>query len=335
MKPAPALWKAAQVGAGILLVVLLAWGTTYLADRRAEERAPQGWIVRRDLGNLQSLVLQQDTVWTGGVNGLFKLDRRTGSLQDPGAGAAGLGFVHDLLVDRQGRLWIAREAGVTRYDGSNWETLDEASGVPPGPVFALLEDRDGAIWAGRQEGVLQIRPHATVSLGRQDGIAMGPVDVLFQDTQGRLWIGSSDPRHGGLAVIDGAGLRAYSTADGLVHPSITGVTETRDGTVWVGSGFGSAGGANRLTDGNRFVAMTRNDGLAGDKVRNIHEDKLGRLWFCSEYDGVAIFAGGARRRLLTTADGLAGAEVKKIVEDGDGAYWLATDGGLTRIPSLD
>jgi ligand-binding sensor domain-containing protein len=134
--------------------------------------------------------------------------------------------------------------------------------------------------------------------------------------------------------MDGAGFRSFSASDGLVHPSITSVTETRDGTIWVGSGFANTGGANRLTDQNRFAGMSRKDGLAGDKVRQIYEDRLGRLWFCSEYDGVAIFAGGVRQRILTTSDGLAGDEVKKIIEDSDGAFWLATDHGLNKLPTL-
>jgi len=334
MRRSSFLWKSAQFGAGVSVVLLLSWGITYLSDRRIEQRAPAGWLLLRSLGNLQSVVLQQDTVWAGGVEGLFKLDRRSGALLNPGPGAANLGFVHDLLADRQGILWIARDAGVTKYDGSTWATLDEASGVSPGPVFALLEDREGTIWLGRQDGVLQIRPHSIRSLGKKDGIDMGAVDVLYQDRLDRIWIGSSDPRQGGLAVTESAGFHSFSVADGLVHPSITSVTETRGGTIWVGSGFAGAGGANRLTEHNRFVGMTRKDGLAGDKVRLIYEDRLNRLWFCSEYDGVALFVGGVHQRTLTTTDGLAGQEVKKIVEDADGAYWLATDHGLNKIPSL-
>jgi ligand-binding sensor domain-containing protein len=138
-----------------------------------------------------------------------------------------------------------------------------------------------------------------------------------------------------LAVLEDGRWRVCTVADGLIHPSITTVMETRDGVLWVGCGFAGEGGANRLGTDGRFQALTRKDGLAGDKVRQIYEDRRGRLWFCSEYDGAALFSGGARVRLLTTADGLAGQEIKEIIEDQDGAYWLATDRGLSKIANLN
>ena len=84
----------------------------------------------------------------------------------------------------------------------------------------------------------------------------------------------------------------------------------------------------------KLAALTRKDGLAGDKVRLIYQDKAGNIWFASEYDGVAVFRDGKRVALLTTADGLAGQEVKKIVQEDSGIYWLATEQGLNRIATI-
>ena len=56
----------------------------------------------------------------------------------------------------------------------------------------------------------------------------------------------------------------------------------------------------------------------------------GRLWFGSEYDGMAVYD-GAGFQLYTPQDGLAGWEVKQMIQDFEGVYWLGTENGLSRI----
>ena len=100
-------------------------------------------------------------------------------------------------------------------------------------------------------------------------------------------------------------------------------------TLWFATGFADRGGATRLTDGV-WSGLSRQDGLAGEKVRSVFQDQAGRLWFGSEYDGLAILSEGSWR-ILTPNEGLSGWEVKEIVQDSDGAYWLGTEDGVTRI----
>ena len=324
------IWRnLLQVVSGILLVAAAGWLVTYVADRKKEASVPPGWIMVRAPGNLQTVTLYNGEVWAGGVNGLFRFSVTAAESLPLPPGASRMGVVHELMADRSGKLWVGHEQGVSAYDGAKWERYAGLPGKQDSPVTALLEDRDGAIWMGLPQGVF------CSAAGKEQfyPLNMGPVDVLYQDAHGRIWAGSSDPRRGGLACFDGSRWKAYSIQDGLVHPSVTTVTETKDGTLWIGTGFANAGGANYFTASGTLAAMTRQDGLAGDKVRQIYEDRAGHIWFCSEYDGVALFKDGKRIALLTAADGLAGQEVKKIVQDDSGVYWLATEQGLNRISS--
>jgi ligand-binding sensor domain-containing protein len=78
--------------------------------------------------------------------------------------------------------------------------------------------------------------------------------------------------------------------------------------------------------------LTRDKGLAGEKVRYIHIDRQGSLWFCSEYDGVAVFGRDMQRiRLLMKQDGLPDNEVKQIAEDDNGNMWFACRRGVLRM----
>ena len=69
-------------------------------------------------------------------------------------------------------------------------------------------------------------------------------------------------------------------------------------------------------------------------MRSLYEDRAGRFWIGSEYDGIAIFEGKIRR-VLTPEQGLSGWEVKQVLEDDAGVLWLATEDGITRIERLD
>lgn len=309
------LWRnLLQVCAGILLVAAASWLVTYSSDCQKESAVRPGWLMVRAPGNLQTVALCRGSVWAGGVQGLFRFDAATAKALPVPAGAGELGAVHDLLSDSSGRLWVAHQYGVACYDGAQWQVCPPLPGNSPAAVTALLQDRDGAMWLGLAAGVL-CRGAAGERFFPLD---MGPVDVLYQDRQGHVWAGSSDPRRGGLACFDGHTWRAYGVADGLVHPSVTCMLQARDGTLWLGTGFAQEGGANYFTASGELRRLTRQDGLAGEKVRQIYEDQAGNLWFCSEYDGVAVFREGRRVAVLTVADGLAGQEVKKIVQDDTG-----------------
>jgi ligand-binding sensor domain-containing protein len=111
------------------------------------------------------------------------------------------------------------------------------------------------------------------------------------------------------------------------------IIQDRQGALWFATGFGSQGGANRLVEG-RWMTWTVADGLAGGKTRSVYEDTDGRLWFGSEYDGMAVYD-GAGFQLYTPQDGLAGWEVKHMIQDIEGVYWLGTENGLSRIAGYD
>ncbi len=73
-------------------------------------------------------------------------------------------------------------------------------------------------------------------------------------------------------------------------------------------------------------------GLPGESTRSVFLDTRGRIWFGSEYDGIAV-RDDSTWKILTEKEGLAGNEVKTMVQDNEGVYWLGTNGGLSRISS--
>ena len=105
--------------------------------------------------------------------------------------------------------------------------------------------------------------------------------------------------------------------------------ETDDGALWFATGFSAEGGIS-IYDGTTWRTVTKEDGLAGSKVRSLFQDEAGAIWVSSEYNGTVRMAQGALQH-LTPEEGLAGWEVKAMLQDSRGNLWLGTELGLTRI----
>jgi ligand-binding sensor domain-containing protein len=81
--------------------------------------------------------------------------------------------------------------------------------------------------------------------------------------------------------------------------------------------------------GGKFTTFSTRDGLAGNVVRAIIEDRDGGLWIATG-DGLNRLKDG-RFTTYTTRDGLADNSVLSLLEDSQGNLWIGTAGGLNRF----
>ena len=62
-------------------------------------------------------------------------------------------FVFSIQQDRQGRLWFATSAGVSRYDGAEFKTFTMSDGLVNNGVREIYEDRQGRLWFSTTGGL--------------------------------------------------------------------------------------------------------------------------------------------------------------------------------------
>ncbi len=310
-----------QLLAGSASVIALAHFGGPLVERLSRREPPPGWNILRPPGETSAVALAGPLVWTGGAGGLVVFERhpvRKASLKLPRTR-----HVRDILVDRQGQIWVAESAGLWRYAAGEWR-----SWTAPGALLALGETPDGALWMGGESGLWRWEDGEPRLVASRERVGLDAIETLYADGAA-LWLGSMSPK-GGLVRFDGASFEPRT--QGLAHPAVSAILRDSSGILWFGTGFGRAGGACGLKNG-AWRVLTKAEGLAGEKARSIFEDRNGRLWIGSEYDGIAVLEGG-RRRLLTPEQGLSGWEVKEMVQDDDGVFWLGTENGVTRIEAL-
>ncbi|MDF2433018.1 MAG: hypothetical protein JWP44_2649 [Mucilaginibacter sp.] len=137
---------------------------------------------------------------------------------------------------------------------------------------------------------------------------------IIQDRKGNIWIAAFD----GIFRYDGESFTNITSKVSSSH--FFSVLEDRKGNLW----FGSIGSGAYYYDGKLFRNFTTKEGLAGNDVTCIYEDKTGNIWFstgggASRYDGKSF-------RNYTTNEGLPDNDINSIIEDKTGKFWFGTRG---------
>ena len=155
---------------------------------------------------------------------------------------------------------------------------------------------------------------------------MVPIQALL--SRGKLLIGSCLLLSVFFPVISRSNewfARVWQTDEGLPDNVISGLAQTPDGFLWVGT----QGGLMRF-DGVRFEEFTPVNlpGVPNRLVRALITDRVGGLWMIMNRS-VVVHVQSNAARVFTTKDGLLDFVASSIVEDGQGAIWVCYNGTNT------
>ena len=275
------------------------------------------------------------------------------------------GGVRALCHDRKGYLWIGtRNAGLFRFDGSQFDRFTLHDGLPHNCVENILEDNNGGLWLATSNGLSYFDGHSFTNYGVEHGLPHPYLWWLCRDKQGRLWCttragvacevepgrfksyseadGLGSPRVGvmgcdpsgvlwfgtfnGLASFDGTRFINRTTADGLIDNDVGSLLIDRKGRIWCGTRNGLS-----CFDGEQFTNYGAQDGLGGVRVMSLLEDREGRIWCGHCGYGVSCWD-GVRFTTYGTRDGLSGTQIRAMAQDHEGVYYFgALDAGLSRF----
>src|SRR5512140_2923780 len=113
-------------------------------------------------------------------------------------------WVHSLLKDSRGFLWVGTEGGLDRFDGQRIVEYKPKRGDPTslaaGRVNVLLEDRAGQLWVGTQAGLQRYdreRDRFELVPMPPGGRPLENIQGLAADARGRVLVASTD----GLSIL--------------------------------------------------------------------------------------------------------------------------------------
>jgi signal transduction histidine kinase len=211
--------------------------------------------------------------------------------------------IWDILVDREGLIWLAPMTEIVILDSEKNEIAsikhtEDPSSLTGGFVTVLLEDRSGVIWAGTTSGLNKIMvtrhvqglvPSFNIShykniRNEPNSLSGNSITSMYEDMEGTLWIGTQS----GLNKFDKNTdkFTRYTDSNGLPDNSVRGILQDNYGNLWVSTVKG-------LTRFNPVTEEFRNygtaDGLPNIFLRNsCLKSESGELYFGSE-SGIISF----------------------------------------------
>ncbi len=300
----------------------------------------------------------RQALWVGTSAGVHEVDLANGRLRNTFTRKEGLAneYVFAIGLTRDGHKWFGTNAGgVSRYKDGRWKTFFPMHGLADYWIYSFAQQKSGDFWIGTWAGVNKV----DAKTGRFStyvkelvnewvyGIAVDATDRVWFGTEGgvtmhdgRQWVswthkdGLGAPNDDNLPFSANTGLGTRSRHDlsvGSEGPAtynpnyVFSILAAADGSIWAGTW---GGGVARF-DGKAWTNLSTRDGLAGNIVYSMVQDRSGVFWFgtnkgLSRYDGRSF-------RNLGTAQGLLDHNVYALAVAPDGDIWAGTRRGVVRI----
>ncbi|NOY63205.1 MAG: regulator [Gammaproteobacteria bacterium] len=298
-------------------------------------------------------------LWVGSSVGVIEVDLKDQNVLNTFTREHGLAneYVFSILTDNSGATWFGTNGGgMSRYRDDKWKTYFPMHGLADYWVYAFAQQSDNTLWVGTWAGASRLDGSSGELTNYVEELVNEWVYGIAVDAQERVWFATE----GGVSMFDGMQWQAWTHADGLgadnrgslplsintglgtrSRHNLSVLTEGRptynpsyvfsihhkadDGSIWAGTW---GGGVSRF-DGKQWQSFSSEDGLAGDIVFSIAEDRQGALWFgtnkgLSRFDGTSWIT-------LDRSNGLLGESVYSVATTADGEIWAGTRSGVVRI----
>src|SRR6185503_11748533 len=185
-------------------------------------------------------------------------------------------------------------------------------------VTSLYEDSRGNIWAGAANGLWRWKPGPPRLYPMPDPAER--IYALIESDDGGILVA----KHSGITKLKDAKAEAYRLPVALPFQPHR-MLRDRQGGLWIGALVDR--GLLHIHEG-RADLFTRADGLSGESVSSLFEDREGNMWVAT-VDGLDRFRDFAIP-MFSDQQGLSSQVAGSILAAKDGSLWIGTSEGLNR-----
>ncbi len=285
------------------------------------------------------------------------------------------GVISAIVESRDSRVWFSRfffsdtSASLCRVEGRDAHCFGEADGIPTVGGGPLIEDDLGHLWTGDPLHLMRWTPGSRPFVYEPTGLKanqwVNGVQALAPTPDGPLWVGMelAGPGLGLQQLVDGHWKSFVAAGFDGSAVAVSALLIDHEGSLWVGT---PDHGVYRIA-GDRVDHFSSGNGLSGDNVLAIYEDREGNLWLATsrgldsfhdlivatlstptgaaeEADAVLAARNGTvwvgRPQSLDairhdavssiqTRKGLPGNQITSLFEDHAGLLWVGIDNTLT------
>ena len=239
-------------------------------------------------------------------------------------------FVRDIAQDLSGKIWLATDQGLTRFDG--WESFhfqkefEGSSGLSSNQItaVAISEGRPGPMWIGTSsDGLMRMDPDTgkveKISSATASGAGLlsdAIVDLVLTNDD-KLWIGTNR----GLNILD-AKTKDLSVVNGDLSGSrIASVNRIAEKEVWIGTHEG------RLFKWSPEKESFDQVWKTTVPVSAVVRDASGKIWIGTQ--GKGLFSFHPDRSPSPGPVGLSAAYISSLLVDSKNSdLWVGSRRGL-------
>lgn len=247
-------------------------------------------------------------------------------------------------------LWVGTRNGLNLLEKLNPDFvhirhMQGKEGLSSKHVNSFLEEEEGVLWIGTTDGLnLYDRHRNSFRVFRSgkpgaESLRSDYILCLFKDSKGNRWVGT---RRDGFYMIEpgssGFKLRRIQPLnDKNYSVSVHFITESSDGTIWLGTGGQSLW--KYLPDKNEVIKYPYNSdgsGPAHNYVFTILEDSEKNLWLGTPTGGLNLFNPETEQfkyfqHNARNEGSLSNNLVLSLFEDAEKHLWIGTNGGLNKL----
>ncbi|MCW3105063.1 MAG: hypothetical protein JWO09_3503 [Bacteroidetes bacterium] len=259
-------------------------------------------------------------IWIGTTKGLSRLyNKKIYQFKDALVRETG---IYCFYKHSDGNTWIGTSDGIVLYDGKKFKSFPRNDSIGSYQVWSIKQDKLGNTWiATMLNGVFCYDGKTMKHFTMKDGLSDLRIrDILINDD--KVWVSS----YRGIHEYDPS--KAYTGTQSFKIISEKQFSETvyklfRDslGNVWAGT----AKGVLKITYG-KTRSITRANGLCGNLVDAITQDREGNMWFGSFAGGVSKYKNDLFIN-FNEDHGLVNNTVMSVFKDSKDNFWIGTWGG--------
>ena len=287
-----------------------------------------------DSNYIVSLLASQDgSLYVGSAIGLTQI--RGGELHTYGKGR---GRVNQIIQDSSGSIWFARSrsrdtAGpLCQVLHADIRCVGPSEGLQMPVASAVLQDRKGDFWIAGTTSVLrwdrnEVQTYTSPQFASGDHLS--GFNALIEIGSGQVLAGLAHTGAGlGIEAVENGRFRPWSIPEfNGSQVQATSFLRDREGSLWIGT----ANEGLYRWNGVRIEHYRKTDGLSGDAVNQIYEDREGVIWVATSH-GIDNFR-DLRVLTVSTSEGLPSDEISGLSVSNDGSVWLGYPNGLAIVQS--
>ncbi len=227
-----------------------------------------------------------------------------------------------ILQDKKGFIWIATDAGLSRFDGTNFQNFNIEDGLPDTQILQIKEDRAGRLWFLALNGQLSFLKDGKFYNRNNNKLLKelnsNTVIVSFlEDKKGRIWLGTNSNL---IILWDGKSVKKFISPGVNTQFTNAFLHEDEKGNIYAYSDL-----SRQKYDGKNFSVTTNKvNPLSYMSACNLPN---GSLYYLDE-QGLKLYQHNTIKSLITIPDNL----LKNMsgyfyYDNKNGEVWLANNNG--------